>query len=149
MIPPHVPHAYIKGELCECMINSDNVVRGGLTPKQKDISTLLQILPYHDTRDQLPLLPFSLSDDIQEYKPDSYEELRVYRVNTSRTDMVELPKFVYFAMIIVLEGGAETESGVDMPLYSTWYAMPGTTLKLRKKTGDVLTVFIANPCAKY
>jgi mannose-6-phosphate isomerase len=46
VIPPSVPHAYIRGELCECMINSDNVVRGGLTPKLKDIDTLLSMLPY-------------------------------------------------------------------------------------------------------
>ena len=30
----------------ECMINSDNVVRGGLTPKLKDTVTLCEILPY-------------------------------------------------------------------------------------------------------
>ena len=30
----------------ECMINSDNVVRGGLTPKLKDKTTLCEILPY-------------------------------------------------------------------------------------------------------
>lgn len=41
LIPPNIPHAYIKGELCECMNNSDNVVRGGLTPKLKDVKTLL------------------------------------------------------------------------------------------------------------
>jgi len=40
-IAPDIPHAYIRGELCECMINSDNVVRGGLTPKLKDVQTLL------------------------------------------------------------------------------------------------------------
>jgi mannose-6-phosphate isomerase len=48
-IAPDIPHCYIKGELIECMINSDNVVRGGLTPKLKDVQTLLQILPYHLT----------------------------------------------------------------------------------------------------
>ena len=41
-----MPHAYIEGELLECMVNSDNVVRGGLTPKLKDAATLVEILPY-------------------------------------------------------------------------------------------------------
>lgn len=41
LIAADVPHCYIQGELMECMINSDNVVRGGLTPKLKDIDTLL------------------------------------------------------------------------------------------------------------
>ena len=41
-----IPHSYIKGNIIECMSNSDNVVRAGLTPKFKDISTLLDILVY-------------------------------------------------------------------------------------------------------
>lgn len=35
-IPPGVPHAYVYGELFECMKCSDNVVRGGLTGKYVD-----------------------------------------------------------------------------------------------------------------
>lgn len=34
------PHAYISGNCIECMANSDNVVRAGLTPKYKDVKTL-------------------------------------------------------------------------------------------------------------
>ncbi|MBN2414692.1 mannose-6-phosphate isomerase, class I [bacterium] len=39
-----VPHAYLKGTIVECMANSDNVVRVGLTPKFKDVETLVSIL---------------------------------------------------------------------------------------------------------
>jgi mannose-6-phosphate isomerase len=41
-----VPHAYIKGNIIECMANSDNVVRAGLTNKFKDVDTLLNIILY-------------------------------------------------------------------------------------------------------
>ncbi len=41
-----IPHAYIKGNIIECMANSDNVVRAGLTNKFKDIDTLLGIINY-------------------------------------------------------------------------------------------------------
>jgi mannose-6-phosphate isomerase len=41
-----IPHAYIKGTICECMANSDNVVRAGLTNKFKDVGTLLDVLRY-------------------------------------------------------------------------------------------------------
>lgn len=41
-----IPHAYIKGNIVECMANSDNVVRAGLTPKFKDVETLVDILTY-------------------------------------------------------------------------------------------------------
>ena len=41
------PHAYISGELIECMACSDNVVRAGLTPKLKDVPTLVNMLTYN------------------------------------------------------------------------------------------------------
>ncbi|XP_055524473.1 uncharacterized protein LOC129718085 [Wyeomyia smithii] len=40
----NVPHAYIRGDCVECMSCSDNVVRAGLTPKFKDIETLLRLV---------------------------------------------------------------------------------------------------------
>lgn len=40
------PHAYISGDLMECMALSDNVVRAGLTPKFKDVKTLVNMLHY-------------------------------------------------------------------------------------------------------
>jgi len=42
--PAGVPHAYLEGNLIECMANSDNVVRAGLTPKFRDVETLVEIL---------------------------------------------------------------------------------------------------------
>ncbi|EED21527.1 mannose-6-phosphate isomerase, class I [Talaromyces stipitatus ATCC 10500] len=39
-------HAYISGDIIECMASSDNVVRAGFTPKFKDVSTLTSMLTY-------------------------------------------------------------------------------------------------------
>jgi mannose-6-phosphate isomerase len=39
-----VPHAYLGGNIIECMANSDNVVRVGLTPKFRDAEALLEIV---------------------------------------------------------------------------------------------------------
>lgn len=36
-----IPHAYLRGQNIELMANSDNVIRGGLTPKYVDIPALL------------------------------------------------------------------------------------------------------------
>ncbi|KAG9038580.1 Mannose-6-phosphate isomerase [Tulasnella sp. JGI-2019a] len=41
------PHAYIYGDIIECMATSDNVVRAGLTPKLRDVSTLVAMLTYN------------------------------------------------------------------------------------------------------
>jgi mannose-6-phosphate isomerase len=70
-----VPHAYLKGNVVECMANSDNVVRAGLTPKFRDIETLIDILTYEtgpagiledgsgqaETIYQVPVAEFQLS----------------------------------------------------------------------------------------
>jgi mannose-6-phosphate isomerase len=52
-IAANEPHAYISGELIECMACSDNVVRAGLTPKLKDVPTLVNMLTY---KSQVPEL---------------------------------------------------------------------------------------------
>jgi mannose-6-phosphate isomerase len=40
------PHAYLSGDCVECMACSDNVIRAGLTPKHKDVPTLIAMLTY-------------------------------------------------------------------------------------------------------
>jgi mannose-6-phosphate isomerase len=39
-------HAYISGNIIECMASSDNVIRAGFTPKFQDVDTLTEILTY-------------------------------------------------------------------------------------------------------
>lgn len=41
------PHAYISGNIVECMAASDNVVRAGLTPKERDVDVLVNMLTYN------------------------------------------------------------------------------------------------------
>jgi mannose-6-phosphate isomerase len=45
-IGPNIPHAYLDGDLVECMACSDNVIRAGLTPKFTDVEALLQTLSF-------------------------------------------------------------------------------------------------------
>jgi len=47
-LPAGQMHAYLKGVGIELMANSDNVLRGGLTPKHVDVSELLNILNFDD-----------------------------------------------------------------------------------------------------
>ncbi|KAJ4490329.1 mannose-6-phosphate isomerase [Lentinula aciculospora] len=55
------PHAYVSGDIIECMANSDNVIRAGLTPKLRDIPNLvagLTYVPAEATRHRVQPLPF-------------------------------------------------------------------------------------------
>ncbi|SPO31474.1 probable PMI40 - mannose-6-phosphate isomerase [Ustilago trichophora] len=46
------PHAYLEGEILECMASSDNVVRAGLTPKLRDTETLIEMCTYQSGSDR-------------------------------------------------------------------------------------------------
>lgn len=44
-----IPHAYLEGQNMELMANSDNVLRGGLTPKHVDVPELLKHTKFEPT----------------------------------------------------------------------------------------------------
>lgn len=48
-----IPHAYLRGQNVELMACSDNVIRGGLTPKHVDIVELLKIVDCHEVTPQI------------------------------------------------------------------------------------------------
>lgn len=54
-----VPHAYMEGQNIELMANSDNVLRGGLTPKHVDTEELLKHISFTET------IPNILSGELQ------------------------------------------------------------------------------------
>lgn len=54
------PHAYISGDIIECMAASDNVVRAGFTPKFKDVTNLVEMLTYsYESVDKQKMVPDS------------------------------------------------------------------------------------------
>lgn len=57
-------HAYLHGMGFEVMANSDNVLRGGLTPKHVDVPELLRVLDFTPT-DEAALRPTVISDGIE------------------------------------------------------------------------------------
>jgi mannose-6-phosphate isomerase len=85
-----VPHAYLKGNIVECMANSDNVVRVGLTPKFKDAEALLTIL---DCEPQsISILEDSLvSEEVVYQTPASEFQVSQYRMksHTERREVTE------------------------------------------------------------
>jgi len=71
-------HAYLEGLGVELMAASDNVLRGGLTPKHVDVPELLAVLDF--TPVPVPYLaPVELAPGLEAYRPDvpDFELLRV------------------------------------------------------------------------
>lgn len=74
----------------ECMFASDNVVRGGLTNKQKDIDTLVNMLNYNNMNLPTFQKPLHIMEEeidakkhketqLLEYK-SGYKEFRVFKM---------------------------------------------------------------------
>ena len=75
-------HAYLKGLGIELMANSDNVLRGGLTPKHVDVPELLRVLKFED-RDVTLLKPLELIPNEFVYpSPVEEFELSVITLNS-------------------------------------------------------------------
>jgi mannose-6-phosphate isomerase len=49
-LPAGEPHSYLEGTGVEIMANSNNVLRGGLTPKRVDVEELLSVLTFECTK---------------------------------------------------------------------------------------------------
>jgi mannose-6-phosphate isomerase len=72
-------HAYLRGVGIELMAASDNVLRGGLTPKHVDVAELLAILDFRPVAVPF-LIPERLADGIEVFRPDVPDfELAVVR----------------------------------------------------------------------
>lgn len=67
-IPAGVPHAYLSGLGVEVMAASDNVLRGGLTPKHVDVDELLAVLDATPTEPPR-LAPRALGPGVAAFEP--------------------------------------------------------------------------------
>jgi mannose-6-phosphate isomerase len=77
--PAGVLHAYLEGVNVELMANSDNVLRGGLTPKHVDVTELLRILSFDGAVPQV--LEGELKSDTERVYPTSADEFELSRID--------------------------------------------------------------------
>ena len=83
-------HAYLEGVGIELMANSDNVLRGGLTPKHIDVNELMRILSFDEKKVDI-LLPEPKSDGAGVYRTPAREfELTV--ISLKNGDTYQSPK---------------------------------------------------------
>jgi mannose-6-phosphate isomerase len=86
---PGVLHAYLEGQNVELMANSDNVLRGGLTPKHIDPEELMKHL---DTKasGQCILQPIYLMDDEVAFNPPVNDfGLKYFNVGQGRSKDIQ------------------------------------------------------------
>ncbi|KAL9226538.1 hypothetical protein vseg_002340 [Gypsophila vaccaria] len=98
-------HAYVSGECIECMATSDNVVRAGLTPKQRDVKTLCEMLTYKQGRPEV-LRGFNVEGTdgcTKRYRPP-FEEFEVDHCDLSAGRTITFPTVPGPSLFLVTQG---------------------------------------------
>jgi mannose-6-phosphate isomerase len=99
---PNEPHAYLGGEILECMASSDNVVRAGLTKKSIDIDTLLSMLHYRtDAPNRVQAEP--LSHGIQRY-PIPVSDFELLKIQTIPGHPIAFGPINMASILLLFEG---------------------------------------------
>ena len=116
------PHAYISGDCIECMAISDNVVRAGLTPKFKDVETLMHMLHFRCGKMSSYVVPLTVDERTVLYRPphDVCAEFEVERTVLPKGEgNYHLTGHRSASLILVTHGSGKisplpNESGDDM-----------------------------------
>lgn len=134
-------HAYISGLGVEIMAASDNVLRGGLTPKHIDVAELLSVVD--TTPGVVPVLRPATSAAVTSYEVD-VPDFALRRVSLSGTPVsvdVSGPSMVLCTGGEVVVSGADAV-GFDVPVGSAVYATDDESTLRLAGSGEA---FIAEP----
>nr|CAD2198077.1 unnamed protein product [Meloidogyne enterolobii] len=99
---PNEPHSYLSGDCIECMAQSDNTVRAGLTPKFKNVPLFCENLTYRMGGPPI-FEPQHLADGVDEYSPE-VQEFSVHKLNKE----VSVVQPIAAASILIVVNGSAT-----------------------------------------
>lgn len=118
------PHAYLSGNIVECMATSDNVIRAGLTPKFKDTTILCKSLTYDQGTPQI-ISGESFNDSMKLYKAD-FDEFEVWKLSLAKKSLHKSYCCDGPSIMLVQKGDC-----------SLSFISEGTTIELNLQRGDV------------
>ena len=101
-----IPHAYLEGVNMELMANSDNVFRGGLTPKHIDVQELLKHLVFESVEPNI-LEGQAVSDLEKVYKTPA-PDFELSQINITKKVKYH-SKTASAETLIIMEGRAKVE----------------------------------------
>lgn len=108
VIHPGTCHCYLEGDCIEAMACSDNVIRAGLTPKPKDLDTLLKIL---NESAELPAVLHGLETQPGCFQYSSpYSEFQVLRLELEGQS-IEVHKSGPVIMVVLQGRASATYNG--------------------------------------
>ena len=127
---PNEPHAYISGDCIECMANSDNVIRAGLTPKFRDVQVLTSMLDYKSINVSTKIIKPKKTKEGDLYL-SGFEEFDVLVVDVDGAKVVD--EFCGPSLLLVLSGFGSLVEGDrkhEMKRGSVFFVRSNSCLKL-------------------
>jgi mannose-6-phosphate isomerase len=127
-------HAYLEGQNIELMANSDNVLRGGLTPKHVDVRELIQHVSFEPTHPSI-LKAVKLNDQETNYPcPVSDFGLTNIRLNTGEVYTIATYSL---ELLLVMDGEVEIED-IAYKAGDTALLTPNAKLSIKAKSPALL-----------
>ncbi|MDP3115198.1 MAG: mannose-6-phosphate isomerase, class I [Candidatus Cloacimonadaceae bacterium] len=138
-----VLHAYLEGAGIEIMANSDNVLRGGLTPKHIDLQELARVVSFH------PYSPSLIGNEAGNHKITDYDcpatEFHLQRLSLSEDEEYTLEDIDLPRILLCMDGTCICKAN-DLSVFLTAgqsIFVPADNKSLLVKGGA--TLFIASP----
>ncbi|CAL1518259.1 mannose-6-phosphate isomerase, class I [Chitinophaga sp. MM2321] len=105
-----IPHAYLEGQNVELMANSDNVLRGGLTPKHVDVPELLKHTRFEAVHPHV-LAGDSIANGMEKIYPTPAPDFVVSKITLQPGQVYEYTAKA--AEIMIVMNGSATIKGSD------------------------------------
>ena len=134
-----IPHAYLEGCCIELMANSDNVLRGGLTPKHIDVPELLDKTRFGPVMPEV-LHPEAAGSNWQTY-PTPAPDFKLFRSTPAGGTSITVDTRSGAAILLLLEGQLSSDGVALDETARTTFIAAGTTLTLEAAMDS--TVFLA------
>jgi mannose-6-phosphate isomerase len=130
-------HAYLEGQNIELMANSDNVLRGGLTPKHIDIEELLQHIHFEPTYPSILKGDHMASNELQFPCPVPDFGLTKIQLTQGESYTNETHSFEQF---LVMQGAANI-NGIDLKPGELAGVKAGTSFQIQQSGSETAVLF--------
>ncbi|CAF0976983.1 unnamed protein product [Rotaria sp. Silwood1] len=146
LLKANIPHAYLHGQCIECMACSDNVVRAGLTPKFKDISTLIDMLDYQPlTIEQTKFFGKKISENIIQFDPRQVSNIDDFIVEEIKGKNGLINAIDKPSLIVIIQGqGTMNEGKISFNEPSVFLIDKQTSIDF-KSNNDILAYRAYSP----
>jgi len=131
-----IPHAYLEGQNVELMANSDNVLRGGLTPKHIDVPELMKHTSFE------PVIPNVMQGNdlgnCEVHYPCPVPDFGIKKISLNNNSHESIATSL--EIIIAIEGGAVVNSSRNTVIKQgeAIVFLPGETYKIESSGNAVL-----------